>query len=180
MHFSVQRTHLQLYYIDTCVNCTRVSSLCMVVRLFLPKRAQVGITIHSFCTMQQRLRRSTCLAAQSNEKQGAPDAEPTPSPNKRPRKRAASRGQENKAQAPRLKRSATRVTGAFGSFEEELWKQYARVVGIDEAGRGPLAGTQWALREWSTANLVAQVLLWQQHAVSQKDGHYLEWMIARP
>lgn len=151
----------------------------MVVRLLcFPARVQFHhISLYSHIGLmqpRQPLRRSTRLALQGTENKTASQEEPSPSPRKRSRKRS---GQENNAQPP-LKRSPTRVTGAFGSFEVELWKQHARVVGVDEAGRGPLAGMHKGLAAPTT--IVRQARWWQRHAASHQDGRCLAWLTARP
>ena len=97
-----------------------------------------------------RLRRSHRLSSQitsivptagSKSAAGTVDSEPdVPQPRcKRQRKEAA--GQAGRQPPAAAAPAAEPSTGPSRIYERELWQQgHARVAGVDEAGRGPLAG----------------------------------------
>lgn len=86
---------------------------------------------------KQLVRRSARLQALHTCSAKA-SSDPTPSPPPPKRARRSVRDKENDAPVPAAPKAI--VGGAFGTYEASLWQQHARVVGIDEAGRGPLAG----------------------------------------
>lgn len=88
---------------------------------------------------KQLVRRSARLQALHTCAATPSEPPPTsPPPAKRARKTAA-KTRDNKENAPPPKAIHG---GAFGTYEATLWQHHARIVGIDEAGRGPLAGWQ--------------------------------------
>ena len=102
---------------------------------------------------QRRTRASAAAAAAVAAAASAPSAAEAEQPRKRQRRAAGADASEGVAAAGPDKSSATRAKaapaptpsgGPTRDDEHELWQSgFARVAGVDEAGRGPLAGG-WA------------------------------------